>query len=175
MEEEVKVTETEEKESWLTPRKKFWARLSAWIVFALIVPVLFILFRFDIFHKETHIAIGFWGLVVLLIIFSFVVSMLRYVVKAMPYSMIAQCISGFAKIILPLGIIWLIAFYIRNNLDVFLQALGVIIFSEAVAIPINPMPKWIHDNLTEEQQKKISNISDLVLDKYFTRKKKEGE
>ena len=157
---------------WLTEKKKFWLRLAGWIIFALIIPVVFILFRFDIFHSKPHIALGFWSFVVIFIIFVFVISMLKYIVKAMPYSMVAQCITGFAKIILPLGLIFIIAVYIRNNLDVFIQALGVVLVSEAVAIPLNPMPKWIHEHLSEEQQKQIGNVADIFFDKYFSRKAK---
>ena len=167
MEEEVK------KQSWWEKNKVFLARLVTWICFAVIIPVLFIIFRFDIFHKESHVALGFWGFFALAIIIVFIISMLRYVCKALPFSMAAQCISGFAKVILPLGVLWIVAWVLKNNLDVFLQSLGVVIASEAIAIPINPMPKWIHEHLTEEQQKKISNGFDLLWDKYFARKNKD--
>ena len=164
--------EEEEKKGFWTEKKVFWVRLIAWITFAVILPVLFIIFRFDVFGGS-KLAIGFWGFVVIGIILAFIISMLRYVCKAMPYSMTAQCISGLGRVILPLVIIWIAAWVIRNNLDVFLQSLGVVIASEAVAIPLNPMPKWIHTHLSEEQQKKISNLSDIVWDKYFSRKSKD--
>lgn len=163
----------EEKKPFWTDKKKFWVRLVTWIIFALVLPVLFIILRFDIFHKTPVIAFGFWGYFAIGIILVFIISMLKYVCRAMPFSMAAQCISGFAKIILPLGILWLVAFYLKENLSVFLQSLGVVIVLEAIAIPINPMPKWIHENLTEEQQKRVSSIIDLALEKYFSRKEKE--
>ncbi len=163
--------EEEKKEFW-TERKIFWARFIGWVTFAAILPVLFIIFRFEVFGGH-HVAIGFWGYVVIAIILAFIISVLRYVCKAMPYSMAAQCISGLGRVILPLVIIFVIVWAIRDSLDTFLQALGVVIACEAVAIPINPMPKWIKEHLTEEQQKRISSLSDIVWDKYFSRKKDE--
>lgn len=161
----------EEKKPFWTDKKIFWVRLIAWITFAVILPVLFIIFRFEVFGAQKT-TIGFWGLVVICIILTFIISMLNYVVKAMPYSMVAQCINGLIKLILPLVIILIISIAIKNAIEVFIQALGVVIACEAVAIPMNPMPKWIHEHLSEEQQKKISNGMDLLWDKFFTRKEK---
>ena len=163
----------EQKQTWWQKNRVFIARLTGWIIFALIVPVVFILFRFDIFRSASHIQFGFWGFVVIGIILAFLISTLRYICKLMPFSMAAQCISGFGKVILPLAIILIAAYVIRNKIDVFIQALWVVIVSEAIAIPLNPMPKWIHEHLTEEQQKRVGNFVDLALDKYFSRKKDE--
>lgn len=168
MEEETKTV----KKEWLTPRKIFWMRFVSWALFAAILPFIFILFRFNIFHREPVVALGFWGTFALGIILAFIVSVLRYVCKAMPFSMAAQCIGGFGKVVLPLLILLFVAIYIRDKLDVFIQALSVVVVCEAVAVPINPMPKWIHEHLTEEQQKKISSFIDLGLDKFFSRKNK---
>lgn len=173
MEELEEKTTVEEKESFWEKNKVFILRLAAWIVFSLILPVCFILFRFDIFHKEPRFALGFWGVVVIGIILAFVISTLRYVCKLMPFSMASQCISGFSRVILPLGLILVVLVVLRNNLDVFIQTLSVVLVSEAIAIPINPLPKWIHTHLTEEQQKRVSNIMDLALDKFFARKGKD--
>ena len=163
--------EEETKKFW-TENKIFVTRLITWIIFALILPVCFIVFRFDIFHKSPHFALGFWGLFAVIIILTFVISSLRYICKAMPFSMATQIIGGVAKVILPLGLLLFAAYYIKMNLDAFIQALWVVLCSEAVAIPLNPMPKWIHEHLSEEQQKKIENIIDLGLDKFFARKNK---
>lgn len=154
----------------LTPKQIFWIRFVFWAVFACILPAAFIVYRFDLFSGNKA-SIGGWGIFAILIVAVFIISLLNYIRKGLPYSMTSQCIKGFCKVILPLLAVLLIVWCIRNNLDAFIQSIGCVIVCETIAVPINPMPKWIHDNMSEEEQKKFENITDIVFDKWFEKKK----
>lgn len=156
----------------LTPRQLFWTRFALWVLFALVAPVAFIAWRFELF-KGNHVSISGWGFLAIVIIAVFIISLLRYVKKGLPFSFMSQCISGLCKVILPLVCLYAILYCIQQNLQAFLQALGCVILCELVAIPLNPMPQWMHDNLEEKDREKIESMSDIIWDKFFSRKDKE--
>lgn len=76
-----------------------------------------------------------------------------------------QIVIGFVKVLLPLGLALFIVIWLAENMKIMEEVLIVIICCEAVAIVINPLPKWCFDN----------NIEGLVEigDKVFHRDVKE--
>ena len=62
------------------------------------------------------------------------------------YSYIKQIVEGFSKVLLPLVILLITMFLIKDNVTMIIESLIVIIGCETVAIFINPLPKWAFDN-----------------------------
>lgn len=57
------------------------------------------------------------------------------------------------KVVLPLLFILVVAVifkskmsWIEENINLFIEAIGIILLCESVAIVINPLPKWAFDN-----------------------------
>lgn len=173
--EEKEVVKKEETKKGLSEKQVFWLRFVGWVLFAAILPVAFIIWRFNLFTERSPLALSGWGFMAIVIIALFIISLLKYVRAGLPYSLFSQCVTGFCKVILPLVIFYAVLYCIQQNLGIFLQALGCVILCELVAIPLNPMPKWIHDNVKEEDQKKFDSMTDVLWDKFFSRKDKEGE
>lgn len=167
MEQEVttntETTTTEKKQ--LTPKQKFIVRLVAYVLFGLLCPCAFLIYRFNLFQSTDKIAIGGWGIMVFIIVFLFAKSTIQWLYKGMKFSIWKQVISGFVKVILPLLAVLIVVFCIKNSLDLFLQALGCIIVCECIAIPINPLPQWYYEKKGEE----IEGVIDAVVDKIFSR------
>lgn len=139
----------------LTPsqeQKVLILRFFFFTIFALVLPVLFIGWRYQLFGRVNKMSLSGWGVIVLLIIIFFVRYVAKMVKRAEPYSMFNQIVTGFKKIILPLFILFILLNTIKGNIDLFIQALQVTIISEAIAIPINPLPKWAHDHGIEQQE-----------------------
>lgn len=79
-----------------------------------------------------------------------------------------QILSGLIKVILPLLLVYLVVNAIEGSIHQFKQALFVVIGCEAVAIVVNPFPKYMHDKGIE----KTENLMDTFIEKW---KKKESE
>ena len=122
-------------------------------------------------------SISGWGLFAILIVAFFVLGLLRYVKLGLKIKnvFVTQCISGFCRIILPLTCAYVLITGMKENLDAFLQALGCIILCELIAIPVNPMPKWVLDQQKDVAADERKDTVDYLLDGFFRRKKEEDK
>lgn len=175
--------DTEEKKNALLkfiedhPHGVFWARLCLWIMCAGVLPFSFIVWRFKLFQTISSIQVGGWGIVAFVILAFVVITILKYVALALKgrYSFVGQCLKGFCKVIVPLACMLLILNSVKSNIDLMIQVLGCVILCEAMAIPLNPLPKWAYEaqkNVREEERK---DTVDYLLDGFFKRKEKEHE
>ena len=133
--------EEEEKKSlgtWLEehPKTVFWSRFALWLTFAGILPFVFIVWRFKLFHAITKMQFGGWGIIAVLIAAIVILVVLKYIRLALKakYSLIGQCLSGFCKVILPLLLCFAVFKATEDNIHLMLQVLGCITVCEAVAI-----------------------------------------
>lgn len=69
------------------------------------------------------------------------------------FTYLAQILKGVLKVVLPLLFILVVAVifkskmsWIEENINLFIEAIGIILVCESVAIVINPLPKWAFDN-----------------------------
>lgn len=129
-------------------KKEFWIRFATFSVFACILPFVFIAWRYKIFRQIDKMSLTGWGIIGMIIVAVFVFYLLKMVKKGLPYSMLTQIINGVAKVILPLALLYAMLSSIKTNINMFLQCLLVVIMCEVIAIPVNPLPKWLHDEKT---------------------------
>ena len=130
--------------------KTFILRVILWLVFAGVVPIVCIIDKYDMIKNGTLKYTG-WAIIVLAIITIIIMVVLGYYLKLMKWSMTKQIISGIRNVMIPLCLLFVGAGLIASNIENIRYILVVSIFSEAVAIPINPFPKWVYER----------NISDL--------------
>lgn len=153
-------------------KKIFWAKAIIWSVFAWIIPVCFIGWRFDIFSKASSFSLSGWGLIAVVITFIFALTVVKYIKAGFKeWSFVKQIIMGVVKIIIPLGALLGICIAIKTNIEVFIQALGVVLFSEGIAIFVNPFPKWVW----EKSEGRFESAMDFWADKLYNGKDKKGE
>ena len=153
------------------PKTTFFARLTLWTMLAGVLPFLFIAYRFQLFRTVSKIQIGGWGLIAIIIAAVFIFVLLKYLrayLKA-GYTFWGQCLTGFIKVILPLAAFYIILYNIRNNLDLFLQALGCVIVCEFFAIPVNPFPKAIYDRQKNIRVEERKEGVDYFIDEFIRR------
>lgn len=163
--------------TWLDahPKTTFWSRLVLWFVCAAGLPFAFIAWRFDLFKKVSAIQISGWGIIGIVIVAAVIISAIRYVKIAMnaKYTMVGQVLSGFCKVIIPLIALLLILKGLRDNIDIMIQVAGCVTLCEAVAIPINPLPKWAYEMQKDVRAEERKEATDYLLDGFFSRKEKE--
>lgn len=150
----------------------FWARFISWALFACLAPVGFIAWRFQLFSKVSAVQFGGWGILAVIIIAVFLITIFKYVCKGMMrWSMTKQIIMGLCKVTIPLIALYWILWAISANITIFLQALAVVIVCETIAIPVNPLPQWVD----EKTQGMINSPVDYFFKKYDERNEKEAK
>lgn len=131
-------------------KKEFWFKFVLWIVFVAVVPIIAIIDKYDMIKNKPLKYTG-WGIIVISIIAITLLVILGYVLKLMKWSMWKQIVSGIRNVLVPIGVLFVLSGLIANNIENIKYILVVSFISEAIAIPINPFPKWIYEK----------NISDL--------------
>lgn len=156
------------------PKTIFWTRLVFWVLFACVLPFLFIGYRFDLFQHISKIKISGWGIFAIIIVAVFIFVLIRYVKLGFvgTYNFGVQCFNGFTKVILPLLLVALIVNAVKSEIEYFSQALNFVILSEIIAIPINPMPKWVNDKQKSIRAEERKGTVDYLLSE-IKRKKDE--
>jgi len=88
----------EERKSFFEEHQRlvFWTRFALWTIFACVLPFIFIVWRFELFHTISKIRIGGWGLIAIVIVIAFFLSVVKYIKLALKakYSF-GVFISGF--------------------------------------------------------------------------------
>lgn len=135
-------------------RALFWTRFGIYILFQIVVPITFLVWRFKLFQKISTVSIGGWGIVVIILVTAFFVSMIKYVKKGLPFSFLTQCLNGIMKTIIPLIAVAFILNWLKGSINELSQFVIVYILCQIVAIPANPFPKWVHDNNLQQEENK---------------------
>ena len=152
------------------PKTTFAIRCALWCLFAAVLPLIFIAWRYDIFSSTSKISLTGWGFIAIIILIVFVITFIKYAYKSLEPGLLKQCVSGFASIILPLLVLLILVVSIEENISLFKQALGCVILCEIVSIPLNPFPTWIEKKKIEKQDAKINSVADVFWDKFFNKK-----
>lgn len=152
--------------------KQFLIRLSLWVLFAAIVPIGYLAYRFDIFNGNASHSLTGWGIIAIIIAAVFMVSLIREVLVGLPQgSMVRQCVKG-AMSLIPLFLFILLVDRVKKSMDEFETFLIILLISEAIAVPINPLPKWGVQNNVEFMKMGVLDIAKSVVD-YSKSKDKE--
>lgn len=157
--------------------KKFWVQFSIFILFALVIPVTYLIIKYDLFiTKETTevittttrtTKIGLVGIFVFVIVLIVASALIKFYLEGMKtkYSMTKQVVLGIIKLIVPLFIMLVVVWEIgtiinkinlnaveewlattKNSIKELKESIIFVIPCEAIAIVINPLPKWCFDN-----------------------------
>lgn len=127
-------------------------QLASFIVCAL-APIVYLFFRHNLFNttETTSVSISLWGFLAIIIFTIVVIIFCYYVISGLKtrYFWWKHVVIGFASIILPLTVCYLGLSWLSDNIDYLKEFILVTIGCEAVAIIINPMPKWMFENNIE--------------------------
>lgn len=133
--------------------KSFIIRLIAFLMAALVLPCIYLAIRFNLFKSK--MAISVWGIIIIGLILIVVSAMIKFYLAGMKtkWSYLKQILEGFIKVILPILFILIVVIWAKTklewliaNINLFIEAISVILGFETVAIIINPLSKWAFDN-----------------------------
>lgn len=169
-------TEKKQKKSFVEwynehPKTVFAIRFVLWATFSAILPFIFIAFRYGIFTNESKISLSGWGIIAIVVIIVFIITLVKYLYEGMKPGLAKQCVGGVCKIVLPLVVLLLLVVEIKNHIQLVEQALGCVIVCELVGIPLNPFPEWLEKRRIEQGKEKAETLSDIFWDTFFKKKK----
>lgn len=141
-------------------KKEFWIRLPIYILFGGALPFAFLIWRFKLFSKVSKLSIGGWGIIAVIFISVFFIKLIKAVRKGLPFSLVSQILEGVCKIIIPLLVGAFCCYYLKDMMEEVFQFLWVLIICESIAIVVNPIPKWAHENKNDSL---IENLKALGL------------
>lgn len=154
----------------------FWSRMTGWLGTGVVAPVIVFATKFGLFAKQEPvvdalgnvvqqkgIALNGWGIICCMLIGSYVMQILKEVVAAnQGYSLTKQCYDGVMKLI-PLIMAYGICFFLNGVIGQLMYCLAILIVCRAVAIPLNPLPKWRFDKTgVEDYSDILSGLTDIV-------------
>ena len=152
-------------------KKEFVFRIILFAIFGCLLPFVFIAWRYQIFNvnQNPRVSLTGWGFVAIIIVFFFLRYIFTVLKRTIPFSLTYQVINGLLKVILPLVLLYFVVSALSNSIELFKQALLFTIFSESVAIVVNPFPRFMHDKGIDY----VDGILDLAISKI--KKAKEGK
>lgn len=139
-------------------KKLFWIRLISYTIIGGGIPLFFLIWRFNLFSKVSKLSIGGWGMIAILFIGIFFIKMMKAIRKGLPFSFGTQILEGMFKVTIPLLIATVIIYVMRNSVEELFQFFFVLLFCETIAMIVNPIPQWAHENKIEEQESSAKRI-----------------
>lgn len=151
----------------MSERKKFIIRFIAWILLAFVAPAGFLAWRFKLFEvtEEVRVKIGGWGFVLILFTMIFMLYLFNQLRKGMKPSIGKQVVDGICKVTIPLTLCTFMVYWMSGCFEELLEFLVVLTIFETIALPINPLPKWMLENKIEQGEFMFSKIVDVVMSK----------
>lgn len=145
-------------------KKQFWIRMSVYVVFGLLAPLGFLLWRFDFLKNVSEgTKLSGWGTFAAVFVVIFFLRLMKTVRKGMPFSYFTQALDGIIKVVIPLVILAVILNFMKNFMDEFYQFLIVLIICEIIAVLSNPLKEWAHANNIEYDSMSLINALKSIL------------
>ncbi len=138
----------------------FFVRLLAWVLLAIVGPLVLILTQYDFFSATQTVSqkISGWGIIIIVIVFSGIYYVLSSVAKALPNPYLENVLMGILKVVLPLIIVYFLSGIIARNIDkIKLILMGSIIF-QTLALFVNPLPEFIQNSKAYKLRNMIKEV-----------------
>lgn len=133
-------------------KKEFWIRFGIWALLAIVVPVTYVGISYGLFDAKGEHSLSGWGIIAIIFVSIVLIYIVNQAKAGMPRGTMArQCLDGYC-ILIPVFFAILLIHVIRNSLADFERFLIITIICEAIAVPINPMPKWGAQNQTDHAE-----------------------
>lgn len=133
----------------------FIIRALLWLYFSLFLPIYVITKNYDLVKPNPFKYTG-WAIICSIFLVISISAIFGYIIQSLKYSIYIQILSGIKKILIPIIVMLLICTIIDKNIDKIMNILKICLISEAVAIPINPFPKWVYERKIKKFKEEIN-------------------
>lgn len=125
-------------------KKLFIIRLVLFIAF-LLVPPIYLIFRYNLFHKVSKLTFGGWGIMAIILLAIGVFLFLRYLVKGKQYAYWKQVVKAVLYVIVPCFAIYFIIYLSKDYLERLLELIIIFMASYFLALLVNPLPQYTYE------------------------------
>lgn len=146
-------------------KTQFWIRFAIYFLLGLVVPIVFLIWRFKLFGKVSTISIGGWGFIAILLFVIFFIKMLKAIKKGLPFTLTTHIVNAVIKVTLPLFLALMTVHLLKDFMTECFQVLCVLLICETISSIANPFPQWVHENQLEETENQMKNVFASLLEK----------
>ena len=139
-------------------KKEFWTRFSIYVALGAVIPFAFLTWRFNLFSKVNKLSIGGWGIIAIIVLAVFFISMIKAIRRGLPFSFGAQVLTVICKVSIPIMVVLVCANFFRDIMEQVAQFLGVLFVCETAAGIVNPIPQWSNENQIKEEEGRIKKL-----------------
>lgn len=145
----------------VSEKGKFWIKMSITAVFGILIPLLYLIIRHNLFQTQIKITLGLWGLIAILFVALAITVLIKFYVSGLKtkWTLGKQIVEGFVKLIMPIAIFIVALNILKDYSNQLLEFCWVLIPCEIIAVIVNPLPKWAFDNNVEG----LGEITDKVF------------
>ena len=132
----------------------FLARFFGYVTIGLLIPMGFLIWRFQLFQTESHITYGGWGVVVTIFTTVFLIKLAKQAELSIDSQFGIQVLGAIRKVLFPLFCITFCLFAVKNFIEELIEFFIVLTVCEPIAYIINPFPQLLRDTEAKREENK---------------------
>ena len=152
------MTEDEAKKQKKKQRRIFWSRFFGYIAIGLLIPMAFLIWRFQLFRSESQITFGGWGVVVVIFTAIFMLKLMKQASFATDSVLGKQILDALRKIFVPLFTVTFCLFAVKEFITELIEFFTVLTVCEPIAYVINPLPALMKEVEKSKEENKMSKF-----------------
>lgn len=125
-------------------KKLFIVRLIIFICFLLIPPI-YLIFRYDLFQKVSKVNLGGWGILAIMLVAISIFFFLRYLIKGKTYAYWKQILKAVLYVLVPCFTFYMILYISKDYMERLMELLIIVMTSYFVAMVVNPLPQYTYE------------------------------
>lgn len=153
-------------------KRVFWTRFILYIVFCLVLPMAFLIWKFNLFSPTTKLNIGGWGMVVIIFTAVFLNILIKEAVQCIDSSVAKRVLTSIRKVLIPLLTVTLCLYAVDKFINELIQFFIVITVCEPIGYVLNPMPEYLENKKTSEDEEKQKNTFIELAEVIWSKKNK---
>lgn len=143
----------------------FIIRLIGYITLGLVIPMSFLIWRFNLFTQTSKLNIGGWGIVVIIFTTVFVSRLAKQAAEAMDSELFRQILKSICKVLMPLLAATMCIYAVGDFWQELMYFFIVLTVCEPIAYVLNPLPEYLKEKDDKGEKNKWTEIIGLFWDK----------
>lgn len=145
--------------------RNFVLRLIGYILFGLVLPMGYLIWRFKLFSQTSKLNLGGWGIVLIIFTAVFFAKLIKQSIDTIESEVAKQCLNAIRKVFIPLLAVTLCLYSVGNAWEDLIKFFMILTICEPIAYVLNPFPTFLRQKEEEGAENKITKIIELFWDK----------
>lgn len=141
--------------------KVFIARLTGYVMFGLVFPFSFLVWRFGLFQQTSKLNIGGWGIVAIIFAAVFFAKLLKQAGDCVESVLVKQIFQAIGRVFIPLLAVTLCLYAVGDFWKELINFFIILTICEPVAYVLNPFPEYIKEKDEKKEDSKILKVAKI--------------